>query len=524
VWNESSHILTIVGNPYWVGYYDPPPFHFFPSLSVYPSHKSTDSANATTAVGLKDTFSKAFVANDVNHEYVLKLPTAEEIVNAFSTSGSANPAFNLIQATTSNPGPLVEAADRSSKELVYASNTTDCVTCGSDGLSPNCFDMGQCGVNMADSLTKLKDAVAVSPEPDFDFLQRVENALTQPATYIDKMVEQSQPLTKALEAAYADFAGLDRLLKAMEPVRNAHGVVRRLADVRPDGTFDPKILPNINALWHKVYVYCSYSSSSGKDDSIGLRNCTDKTQLKKALTGIMRGGTAGSFSLTVVPDEVDEFFSEYVDPEWMEKQAPPDNLDCPGWSSFNVFVTSVQLNVFKMLEERWKLVDGNKDVLLTALNNAGYRDDITICDLQNVEVKTWVVPPSLEVAGDYDVKGNGGIGPSVAVTQPGLATLAATLIQGNTYTISVYNFPEGSTVAVRLMDGKTDPLDLSTPALHKFVNFKDDGPTSWEWTIPETLPEGEYYLKANNLQGNTAFSQLIEVAKKGTKVRRRLLI
>ena len=143
---------------------------------------------------------------------------------------------------------------------------------------------------------------------------------------------------------------------------------------------------------------------------ISLSNCADRFQLKNAITGLM-GGVTGSYTVTVVPDEVDPMFIEYVDPLWMDTQAPPDNQACPGWSSFNVYVTSIQLDVFKQLQDRWKVFDTNKDRLMDALNNAGYLNDIKVCDLMATEVKMWVAPPSLEQAGDYDIANNAALRP-----------------------------------------------------------------------------------------------------------------
>jgi len=82
---------------------------------------------------------------------------------------------------------------------------------------------------------------------------------------------------------------------------------------------------------------------------------------------------------------------------------------------------------------------------------------------------------------------------------------------GGDYTISINNFPKGSTVTVHVMDGATDPFDLSAPLLTKFVNFDDSGPAQWMWSVSPDLKKGRYYLKASNTQGNIAYSPVIEV-------------
>jgi len=233
--------------------------------------------------------------------------------------------------------------------------------------------------------------------------------------------------------------GLERLMAALEP--NEH----RLADIRVDGTLDPKLPPAINAMWHKVYVYCSSPPSpppppppkGGKtndanDASLGYSsNCTNRSILKAVLLNVIFNGITGIYTVTVTSDQIDPLFIEYIDPTWLESQAPPSNIDCPGWSSFNVFVSTLQPRVYGEMKERWRRVDGFRDQVIAALNRGskGQADGVNICDVLWVEEKMWVIPPSLEHAGTYDVS-RGGIGPVVAITQEGLATPVSMVKQG----------------------------------------------------------------------------------------------
>jgi len=264
------------------------------------------------------------------------------------------------------------------------------------------------------------------------------------------------------------------------------------------------------------------------------------------------GGITGLFSRSVASDEIDDLFVDYVDPAWLEDRAPPpllldddddddDDLrstttSCPGWSSFNVFTSSVQPHVFQQVKQRWQSLEedsgssssssSGREVIMSSLNSAGHRDDVIICGILSTTIKMWVVPSSLDKSATYDTSGSSGIGPTITVTQPGHAMPSTTLLHHHPYTLTIANFPPGTTITVRLMGNKMDPFDNSSPPLTKFVNFADEGVEEQEWVVSEDIPSGQYYyFKATTPQGNTAYSPLVEVVNpKQSYIRRRILI
>ena len=310
------------------------------------------------------------------------------------------------------------------------------------------------------------------------------------------------------------LAGLEKLTEALG-VDPATG--DKVADItlQPDGAFHPDVLPNVYSVWRKVVVYCSYKDPTGKSNDL-LRACTDYMTVKKAIKGLL-GGVTGYRSMAVYPDAIDDLFVEYVDPAYMEAQAPPYLSSCPGYSSFNLAVTSVQQHVNKALLEIMDDIDGNEDLIAQLNNGLDPQSDVQICGL-----KSWVVDlnnkqPS-DVLNTYDPSNNhGDIAPGMIVSKVGQATPATTVHPGDETELHVYNFPKGSTVSLQLLSSKTSPQTQPEPLL-KVANFDDRKPMTLKWTVPLDLPTDKYYFRAS-AQGLVSFSQLMEVVPTGTKRR-----
>jgi len=62
-----------------------------------------------------------------------------------------------------------------------------------------------------------------------------------------------------------------------------------------------------------------------------LRGCTDYTQVKHMVKGMMdESDVKGYRTLRVYPDAIDDIFTEFVDPNYVESMAPPYDSSCPG--------------------------------------------------------------------------------------------------------------------------------------------------------------------------------------------------
>jgi len=292
----------------------------------------------------------------------------------------------------------------------------------------------------------------------------------------------------------------------------------RLADIRSDGSFNIDSLPSIHTIWYKMAIYCSYKDDDDGQKRSGsgdlLRDCVDYKRVKASVKDFFSaGGLIGKYHLAVYPDVVEELFMDYVDPSFFEASAPPYNGDdCPGYTVFNVVISSIHTNTCGTLQSL--LTSINHDTTLLSSMKAT-RDDVRLCD-----VATWLVEK--KTLGHFDQLGTYlpsgmDIAPGITISQPGLATPATTLHPGQAVKVSIYNFPHGSTINIAILDKSTDPLGIITgdPVI-KIKEFDDDGATTIDWRVPGDTNLGSYYLKAMTPLGLVSFSQLVEVVAPGT--------
>ena len=443
--------------------------------------------------------------NSVMKDYELVLPDDKAIEDSVAQyDGAVNPVYQLFQALADLK--LVEVEG----ERMIWTNNTDCVACGNGAPgktneyanNPNspghCVAMDTCGATVNDTINMAAQSLADQGSPDTEFASRLQSklAMSSSGDLINTRFAQG-------------FEGMEGLMAALE--KQADG---RIMDVKPDGTFDTKNLPSAYILWYKVAVYCSYTDDNKSSDL--LRDCSDQKSLKTAIKALFTDIT-GQWNMAVYPDVIEELLMDYVDPSVFDEQAPPYKGNCPGYTVFNVHITTVQEFTYEALQARFLKLDDSKDVILAALKSSQTNNGIQLCDMAS-----WLM--ELRTLGHFDRMGTytpsmEQLGPGVSLAKTGLITPAATLVPGDSVKVSVFNFPQGSTISLYLMGKSTDPLDNPEP-LFKLKNFVDQGATTVDWVVPNGIEYGEYYLKASSL-GLTTFSQLVEIVQSKAQARTR---
>ena len=463
-----------------------------------------------SAIALPSDRSTLIAMNNPSREFVYKPPdvAALEAAKAMFTGDGIQNTLRAFFAAVQQ-GDLEELAGVGG--VLAGNNNTDCMVCGmgpgnpADYVSKDgapCLAMQTCGATLNDTMNKANTILSTQDNPDTAFVPRLQQTL------------DSHSAT-ALGGLGDKYLGLEKFFAAhgVTPDSMASGMdIQVQPNLNSQGAYHADDLPNVYTIWRKVAVYCSYKDPKGRSNDL-LRSCTDYVAVKNVIKGMITG-IAGYRTMAVYPESIDELFVEYVDPKYVESTAPPYNAACPGYALFSLVISSVQEHVYEALQVKLDNIDANPD-LIASLNKGVTNPDIQICGL-----KSWV--ENLRTTEPYDNHGTfipetGDIAPGMIIAKVGEATPATTLYPGDKTAISVYNFPKGSTVAVRLMDSSTDPLDNPEPIL-TLKNFDDDGISTVNWVVPADKPLGRYYLKATGL-GVTSYSQAVDVATHGTTKR-----
>jgi len=158
-------------------------------------------------------------------------------------------------------------------------------------------------------------------------------------------------------------------------------------------------------------------------------------------------------ALTVYPDAIDDMFTDYVDPNYLETMAPPYDTTCPGYAVFHVVMNTVSSNANAKMQQVLHSIDGNQDVI-NKLNAGTHPSGTTICG-----IKSWVVnlktAMPIQNIGTYTPAGNGDIAPGLFMAKEGQTTPATSMEAGDDTKISIFNFPKGSNINVQLVGGNT---------------------------------------------------------------------
>ena len=185
--------------------------------------------------------------------------------------------------------------------------------------------------------------------------------------------------------------------------------------------------------------------------------------------------------------------------ELVDAQTPPPlEGGCLDGFRFNVYVTTVDAALQQPLQEAWAAVVRDPQALLAALQEevaagGGAATELP-CGLVATR-KAGVAYPPVERMEPFQPKGLGLVGPSIVVGSDTAIAPIDHVVQGQTYTLYLQNYPAKSGVEVRLVDG-ADATTSGGVLLTTIASFEDDGLTELAWTVPAGQPEGRYYLRA----------------------------
>ena len=462
--------------------------------------RSLDSSNSSDAAQpLFGGRSTLFAANIDQYEYELGIPDKSVLESMSSESGLGSMQSNLRNLFTA-------LGQMEIKELqgggVAAGNNTDCLLCGwgpgdtskynnDMKLGGQCLTMEKCGSSMNETLQMAQDVSDSSANPDATFATRefIRSTLRRAWCHVcnrrrrkDRVILVGSSFLSRLTIIHLTFLmtgmkdALDSVggssaegwlqkFEGLEGILAAHGISspvellqpgsrRKLQESVPTltaaGTYHPDSLPLVYTAWFKVAVYCSYNDP-GKSSDL-LRDCTDYTQVKTVVKQLVAGVNAYR-ALTVYPDAIDDLFTEYIDPNYVESLAPPYEQSCPGYAVFHVIINSISKKVNSQMTAALQSLDGNQDIV-AQLNAAPHPTGTTICG-----IKSWV--SSLKTSVPIENIGTftpptGDIAPGLYLSTVGHAVPATQMSADDNMQVSLFNFPKGSTVNVQLIGGSTD--------------------------------------------------------------------
>jgi len=462
----------------------------------------------------------------------LKQPSSDE---EDSNNGDifSNTAIKLAGMMKNAPIQLVAGAG----QVLMGDKNIDCVACNlgpgdtesripTTSEDQQCFPMATCGETFADTVSQATQTMAQIPSFDQSIPQRLDKSIKYYApdafaavstTTVDKG-EPSRKSRDLLEELEYSFPGSRRL---KEMVDGSDGLLGTRRHLNEHGAFPSDVLPTAYTTFKRITVYCSKTDGTS---SVGFTGCTDRDLTKRVVRGLM-AGVRGQHSISVYPHEIDDYFREYVDDAYVEREyVPPPNGECPGYSVFNVVITAMSKNIISDIQTAFDLVDKNRDKIMSDLEETdATRRGIDICDFVVTDVSNHETPP-FERYGTYVAEGN--LGPTVTLSRPGEPTPVSMIHPDEQLVLAVHNFPTGVDIYIKAIPSDGDPYLLVSKddADVVFDDFHEDNSTSSAWTVPSHW-NGTYTFKATAPVGFAldAFTPLFQVVPRTTRRRRRLI-
>lgn len=270
----------------------------------------------------------------------------------------------------------------------------------------------------------------------------------------------------------------------------------------------------------RVTVYCRYRNESLNSNTI-ITNCTSEANIKSVLKAYWNNELPGPSDLATPEHKVDSFFVDQINQLYFDELRPPDGpASCDGYTPFDAYLTTLD-------EASYNKAQTVYDNLVNEIDDFVYDLELTTSDPEKeicgvyFGTKEVAVYPHYNELGTYKPDSKTIISPGVIVAEPNVPTPATTLYPGKPYIIYAYNFPEGSTVNIKLLGNTSQPVDTNYFPGYKIRNFHDSGPVPINWTLSNDFPRAKYYLQATTT-GITTFSQALSVQEHGTPKRRHL--
>ena len=189
--------------------------------------------------------------------------------------------------------------------------------------------------------------------------------------------------------------------------------------------------------------------------------------------------------------------------------APAWDPDCQGWTKYDIQVTSTQPAAEQILLDVFEeFYNDPSDLAETIMGNWDEAEDMQPCGVTVTE-KGEQRFPSFKTMPAYTPSLTSILAPDVTLADDVSIEPVRNVLPGATYKIWVQNFPRGSKVEIKLLNG----LRRDGPVVATIDSFADDGLSEVAWTAPGEgleLSKGRYYLQAQPVDFPVlfAFSQL----------------
>lgn len=258
---------------------------------------------------------------------------------------------------------------------------------------------------------------------------------------------------------------------------------RSLGNVDAEGN---PIISDTWMLWHELVVYCYFSDPETDDSSI-TSNCLSAEYIKEVIKAYIKmDSTKNEYQITVsdanihravdaFPDETLEELKAGVTPQW--------NPDCQGWTKFDIRLVAsdpeVEQHILDVMEG---FLADPSDLQSTILENADPSTDLQPCGITIAE-KGETRIPSLEKMPAFKPSQKSTLGPDVVIADGVSIEPVKFLAPGETYTVYLQNFPQGSKVDLRLTTLKRGKLE-DEGIVASVDSFNDKGLTELPWTVP----------------------------------------
>lgn len=260
---------------------------------------------------------------------------------------------------------------------------------------------------------------------------------------------------------------------------------RSMEKVDADGN---PIIANTWMLWHELVVYCR-SSDPQTDDSSIQSDCVSADYIKDVIKSyIIMDSTKNEYQIAVSDANIHAAVDAFPDPTLEELKAgvtPDWNQECQGWTKYDIRLVAsdpeVEQHILDVMES---FVEDPTDLQTTILENADPDADLQPCAITITE-KGETRIPSLQKMPAFKPSDRFTLGPDVVIADGVSIEPVRFLSPGETYTVFVQNFPKGSKIDLKLMDG----LASAGPAVASIASFDDDGVSEVRWTVPEDIPK-----------------------------------
>jgi hypothetical protein len=238
-------------------------------------------------------------------------------------------------------------------------------------------------------------------------------------------------------------------------------------------------------LWNELTVWCQPTAVEGAGAS-----CLTPEYVKEVVKGmILFNATTNDYQISVAPNGVHGAAANFTDDAVMElagELAPSWNADCQIGTKYDIRVMATEPAVEQHLLEVFEEMNTDpSDLQETLFQNWNLDGTAAVepCAAAVVEKGETRFPSIKKMPAFKPASGMLQMGPNVVVADGKSIVPVSKLVPGETYKVYVQNFPQGSEVNVKLLNG----FKLDGPTVATIKSFDDDGTSEVAWTVPEGI-------------------------------------